>query len=241
MDNHFKEKERADKLAAQFARKEGFNAFLTEYRVKKILEYLKGKKTLLDIGCSYGRIAKMLSPFFKKIVAVDGSNDLISQAIKENSAENISYIASLIEDFKLEEKFDAVLLSFILEHVAEPTEVIRKASGFLKEKGILFLMVPNAESLHRRVGKSMGLIKELNELTSQDVSHGHRRVYTMEGISKEVISAGLKINDMGTYFIKPFSNAQMESVDGKICDALYEISNDIKGLGSMIFVSASLK
>ena len=135
--------------------------------------------------------------------------------------------------------FDVVLLSFILEHVAESNEVLQKAAQFLKDDGILFIMVPNAESLHRRIGKAMGIIKKLNELTPQDINHGHRRVYNLDKITKEIEGAGLKINDIGTFFIKPLSNSQMEELDPKICDALYEVGKDIQGLGSMIFVSAS--
>jgi len=229
------EKTRAEKFSKGFAQKEGFNAFMGRYRIKTILDNCSGRKTLLDIGCSFGKIAKELSPFFEKIVAVDGSEELINQAKRENSAPNISYKISLAEELDLQERFDAVLLSFVLEHVADPLTVLKKAASFLNDKGILFVMVPNAESLHRRVGKAMNQIKELDELTPTDINHGHRRVYTLDKFSKDVEKAGLKVKKIGTFFIKPFSNSQMEQFDIKICDALYEVGKDLPGLGSMIY------
>lgn len=236
------EKKRAKRFSRQFARKKGFNVFMGRYRIKTILEYCRGRnKKLLDLGCSYGRIAKALSPYFKRIVAVDGSKTLINQAKKENRASNIYYHVSLVENLDIKEKFDVVLLSFILEHVANPQIILRKASKFLKKKGVLFIMVPNAESLHRRIGKAMGIIKKLNELTPTDINHGHRRVYTLKTIVKDIRRAGLKINKKGTFFIKPLSNKQMGKFDLKICDALYEIGKDLQGLGSMLFVLASRK
>ena len=102
-------------------------------------------------------------------------------------------------------------------------------------------MVPNAESLHRRIGKEMGIIKKLDELTPTDKRHGHRRVYTLKRIVRDVEKAGLRINKKGTFFIKPFSNSQMEKIDPKICDALYEVGKGLQDLGSILFISASCK
>src|SRR3990167_1220965 len=151
--NIIEEKKRAGKFSSQFALKKGFNVFMGRYRIRTILDNCKKRGTLLDLGCSYGRIAKALSFDFKSIVAVDVSDALINQAKKENTVRNISYHVSLIEDLEIKSKFDVVLLSFILEHVAEPQKILKKATQFLKSKGVLFIMVPNAESLHRRVGK----------------------------------------------------------------------------------------
>ncbi|OHA71303.1 MAG: hypothetical protein A3H01_01580 [Candidatus Wildermuthbacteria bacterium RIFCSPLOWO2_12_FULL_40_9] len=239
--NIIEEKKRAGKFSSQFALKKGFNVFMGRYRIRTILDNCKKRGTLLDLGCSYGRIAKALSFDFKSIVAVDGSDALINQAKKENTVRNISYHVSLIEDLEIKSKFDVVLLSFILEHVAEPQKILKKATQFLKSKGVLFIMVPNAESLHRRVGKAMGIIKKLDELTITDINHGHRRVYTLKTLEKEIGSVGLNINKKGTFFIKPFSNKQMEKFDPKICDAFYEVGKDLQGLGSMLFVLASRK
>jgi 2-polyprenyl-3-methyl-5-hydroxy-6-metoxy-1,4-benzoquinol methylase len=236
------ERERAKKLSRQFSKKSGFNVFMGKYRIKTILDHCKGKqRTLLDLGCSYGRIARALSSHFKRIVAVDGSEELITIAKKENSAKNISYQVSLVEDLNLKEKFDVVLLSFILEHAAGPKGILKKAAQFLKKNGTLFVMVPNAESLHRRVGKAMGIIKKLDEVTPTDIKHGHRRVYTLDKLTKDIKGAGLKINRKGTFFIKPLSNKQMERFDPKICDALYEVGKDLQGLGSMLYILASCK
>ena len=237
----FCEEKRAKKFSKQFAQKKGFNVFMSRYRIKTILEHCDRHGTLLDLGCSFGRIAKALSPFFKKIVAVDGSQVLINQAKKENRASNIFYHVSLVENLDLKEKFDVILLSFILEHVANPRIILKKASRFLKGKGILFIMVPNAESLHRRVGRALGIIKRLDGLTPIDINHGHRRVYTLKKLVKDIKGAGLKINRKGTFFIKPLSNKQMEKFDPKICDAFYKVGKDLQGLGSMLFVSTSRK
>lgn len=229
------EKTRASKFSKGFYEQENFNSFMGKYRIETILDNCSGRKTLLDIGCSFGKIAKDISPYFEKIVAVDGSEELIKKAKEENSAPNITYKVFLFEELELDERFDVILISFVLEHVADPINILKKATKFLNEDGILFIMVPNAESLHRRVGKAMGEIKELDELTLKDIKHGHRRVYSIKKLSKDIEQAGLKIEKIGTFFIKPLSNSQMEQFDVKICDAFFEVGKDLPGLGSMIY------
>ena len=234
------EEQRIKSFSHKFKEKIGFNnTVLNKYRIKKILEHCSGKQTLLELGCGYGRITKSLAPYFSKITAVDGSQDLINMAKQENSSANISYISSLIETLELDEKFDLVLLCCVLEHVLDPQQVLKKSASFLKDNGSLLIIVPNCRSLHRRIGKQLGIIKELNELNASDREYGHRRVYSLEELSKDIKQAGLNIDKKHSFFIKPLSNNQMEQIDPKICDALYEVSKDIDNLGSMLFVSAS--
>ena len=92
---------------------------------------------------------------------MDGSRELIERAKQRLAGvDNVAYACSLIEDFNSDEKFDVVLLSFILEHVLNPVDVIKKAALSCKPGGCLFIIAPNAESLHRRVGQKMGVLGE---------------------------------------------------------------------------------
>jgi 2-polyprenyl-3-methyl-5-hydroxy-6-metoxy-1,4-benzoquinol methylase len=233
------EKQRLESIARYFSMKDGFNGYMNKYRVSKILELCVGK-TVLDIGSADAFMAEALSPFFKRIVAVDGSTELINRAkARLGDLSNIELINMLAEDFDTSEKFDLVLLSFVLEHVVNPVAVLEKAATFIAPKeGSMFVMVPNARSLHRRVGVALGILSELDALSDEDRKQGHRRVYTEEKLRAHLESASLHVLEIGTFFIKPLSNPQMEQLDTKIADAFFNISRDLPGLGSMIYAKA---
>lgn len=235
------EKERLEKIAEHFSMLDGFNGYMTKYRVDAILKNCP-RGTMIDFASADAIMAEALYPFYDRIVCVEGSQILIDKAKNRlSNVKNIYFVCSLIEEFTTDEKFDVVLLSFILEHVEDPVSILKKVKTFIKPNGCLFVMVPNAESLHRRVGKAMGLIPKLNSLNESDIRQGHRRVYNLNELVAEGEMAGLKIQTKGSFFLKPMSNPQMEKIDKSISDALYEVSLDVDekiNLGSMIFFKA---
>lgn len=234
------ERERLETIAEHFSMKDGFNGYMNKYRVSKILELCQGD-SVLDLGSADVFMAEALSPFFKEIVSVDGSKELIERArARLGNETNITLVNSLIEEFDTPRKFDLVLLSFILEHVADPVQVAAKALTFVKPGGSMLVMVPNARSLHRRVGVALGLLSKVDDFSEEDIRQGHRRVYTEELLCHELTQAGAHIETSGTFFIKPLSNPQMEQLGTRVADAFFEVSRDLPGLGSMIFVKCSL-
>lgn len=118
-------------------------------------------------------------------------------------------------------------MSGILEHVEDPISVLKKYKKFVNENGYIVIVVPNAESIHRRVGKIMGIISDLHELTKQDIEVGHKRYYDLKMLRKDIIKSGLKIESVGGIFFKPLSNKQMEMFNSKIIDAFYELGKQL--------------
>lgn len=239
MSTLLEERERLETIATHFSMKDGFNGYMNKYRVSKILELCRGE-SVLDLGSADVFMAEALSPFFKTIVSVDGSKELIDRArARLGKDTNITLVNSLIEEFDTPQKFDLVLLSFILEHVTDPVAVAARALSFVKPGGSMMVMVPNARSLHRRVGVALGLLSKVDDFSEEDIRQGHRRVYTEELLCDELRQAGANIEISGTFFIKPLSNPQMEQLGTELADAFFEVSRDLPGLGSMIFVKCT--
>jgi 2-polyprenyl-3-methyl-5-hydroxy-6-metoxy-1,4-benzoquinol methylase len=237
------EHKRIEKVAQRFKIAEGFNGKLYKYRLE-ILTSLIGKKrnSVLELGCGDGIVTAFLAKKFKRIVSVDGSAAYIKRARKIIGAEkNILFIKSLFENFSTTEKFDCVLCLYILEHVREPIKILRKAKKFLKDNGYLIIFVPNKESLHRRMGKALGLIKKLGDITKIDRFAGHRRVYDLKLFKSHIRKAGLECIEAGGCFIKPLSNRQMAFWNDKICDALFEIGRDFPEMCSEIYAKCIIK
>lgn len=239
MSTLVEERQRLEDIAGHFSMKDGFNGYMNKYRVSKILELCRGD-SVLDLGSADVFMAEALSPFFMQIVSVDGSKELIERArARLGKDTNITLVHSLIEEFNTSQRFDLVLLSFILEHVVDPVAVAAKALTFAKPGGAMLVMVPNARSLHRRVGVALGLLSKVDDFSEEDIRQGHRRVYTEELLCDELKQAGATIETSGTFFIKPLSNPQMEQLGTKVADAFFEVSRDLPGLGSMIFVKCT--
>jgi 2-polyprenyl-3-methyl-5-hydroxy-6-metoxy-1,4-benzoquinol methylase len=232
-----------------------FEMTLMKYQLKNLLDLGKGQSTL-DLGCNDGLITKELCKRFSRVVGVDASQTHI-EAARRRVPEAVFHIA-LIEEFDPgDEFFDTIYMLNLLEHLDNPVEALKRVKSWLSPHGYVIIHVPNALSLSRRIGQKMGLISNLYELTSQDIEGGHKRFYDSQSLEQDIIASGLKVESMGSIFLKPFSNPQMEwfvnceawkqgsrgwggedkTVDWreKLCDALYEMAKELPQYSSPIW------
>jgi hypothetical protein len=88
----------------------------------------------------------------------------------------------------------------------------------------MFLAVPNAEVLNRRLGHLAGLLDDMATLSENDLLLGHKRYYTVGSLTNEVRRAGCRIERIEGIYLKPFTTAQIVSLqlDRRIIDALCE-------------------
>jgi hypothetical protein len=66
----------------------------------------------------------------------------------------------------------------------------------------------------------LGAVTELND---DDRRIGHRRVYTRDALVEDVEASGLRVEHAGGVYLKPLSNAQVESWPEELIQAFYEV------------------
>jgi 2-polyprenyl-3-methyl-5-hydroxy-6-metoxy-1,4-benzoquinol methylase len=185
-----------------------YNSILGYYQVQSCLEFAHGP-AVLDLPCGDGLLTSMFSQHFARVVGVDASSAHLAQA--RARLPEVEFHEALIEELELDEKFDSVFMLNILEHVADPTMVLRKAASFLKDDGVLIVHVPNARAVNRRLAVLMGTLESCEELSPFDINvAGHRRSYTVETLTADIREAGLKTAATGGVFYKSLSTPQMD-------------------------------
>ncbi len=219
------ERGRLSKIAKTFSMGTGFNGRLEKYRILSIKENIKGSH-ILDVGCADGFMARALAPHFSHITAIDGSEKLIARA-KALRLKNVDFIWTLFEEYKPTRKFDSVILSDILEHISDPIALLKSARRWVKDSGRIVILCPNANSVHRHIGVLAGMLKSIHSLNATDRRVGHRRVYDIQLLTRDLKRAGLKVTKFGGMFFKPLSNDQMGKLDDKVIEAFYEVGKSL--------------
>ncbi len=232
--NKKEEIERIGAVASWFSTKKGFDGKILKYTAKALLPFCKGPR-ILELGCADGSMTETLVDNFMDVVAVDGSESLIEVA-KKNIKGNVTFCCALFEEFEPQGTFNTIIMTHVLEHVIDPVLLLSRAKKWLEENGTILICVPNATSLHRKIGKSMGLINELADLSETDVKVGHRRIYSIDTLKKDIQKANLTIETWGGIFLKPRPNSIMESWDDNVLDALYEAGIELPTYCSEIYV-----
>jgi len=127
--------------------------------------------------------------------------------------------------YQTEQRFDIIVLGFILEHVDDPKLILKRFKQFLKPGGKMYVTVPNAEVLNRRLGNLAGLLPDLQELSDNDLLLGHKRYYTVKTLTEDILAAGYDIERMEGIYLKPLATKQIISLnlDTRIIQSLCEI------------------
>jgi len=192
---------------------------------KRIAHAVKDPRAVLDLGLGHGFATEIFSDGSGRHVVLEGSPAVI-QNFKLRFPDNRSeVIETYFEQFDTEERFDLIVMGFILEHVHDPLLILNRFRKFLAPAGKLFVAVPNAEVMNRRLGHLAGMLPDMEALSENDLILGHKRYFTVDTLTKLVSEAGYKIEKLEGIYLKPFATSQILSLnlDHKIIQALCEM------------------
>jgi 2-polyprenyl-3-methyl-5-hydroxy-6-metoxy-1,4-benzoquinol methylase len=168
------------------------------------------KPRLLELGCSDGYMTSLLNVIASDHVVVEAAPEFI-EAARKAVPESVTFVQALFEEYAPDRLFDLVVMSFILEHVADPRELIARARRWLNpDTGRIVAIVPNIRAFSRQLGRAIGVVGELNEITPSELAHGHRRSYDRISFDRDVEGGGAEILARGGLVVKPFANTQMD-------------------------------
>ncbi len=110
-----------------------------------IVKKLKRGMTVLEFGCSYGRMTRYMKEALDcNVYIVEYDSEAYERAIKyaEDGICGDIQKYEWVTKFK-DIKFDAIIFADVLEHLSEPVEVLKTAGNMLAEGGKVLISVPN--------------------------------------------------------------------------------------------------
>jgi SAM-dependent methyltransferase len=201
------------------------NEILLKWYPQRILHHAKEAGSLLELGLGHGYTADIFSRYFSPHIVIDGSHAVIENFRKKYPDCTAEIVESFFEEYDGDRQFDLIVMGFILEHVDDPVRVMAHFKKFLAPGGRMFIAVPNAEVLNRRLGHIAGLLPDVLALSENDHLLGHKRYYTVDSLKADVKKAGYQVERMEGIYLKPVTTAQMLSLnfDKKIINAFCEV------------------
>lgn len=115
--------------------------------IRKLRKWQK-KKTpgFLDVGCGTGWTTHHYSQAGYDVTGLEPSKVRAEFAREQYG---LKILSDYVENVSLEKKYDTIMFRHIIEHFADPGEVVRKVKDVLKDDGFLFVIVPNINCLGR--------------------------------------------------------------------------------------------
>lgn len=110
-------------------------------RLKYLKPYLKEKIKVLEVGCSSGFMLLPLVDLGHECFGVEPSG-VFSEFVKTKNIPVYNSVDEL-ESTNNSNKFDLIMHFFVLEHISNPIDFLKKQLSFLKPGGNIIFEIPN--------------------------------------------------------------------------------------------------
>lgn len=157
----------------------------------------------LELGLGHGYTIHRFEDICDEHVVIEGAPSVISHFRANNPGYRGTIVEGFFETCMPEGKFDLIVMGFVLEHVDDPVMILSRYRSFLAPGGRLFVAVPNAKSLNRRLGVEMGMIPDIYALNETDLTLGHQRNYCLQTLSADARQAGYDVTLSEGIYLKP--------------------------------------
>jgi SAM-dependent methyltransferase len=116
--------------------------FGADFSLRAIAGLLDPQWTVGDLGCGTGQMAAALAPFVARVIAVDGSAEMLQAARRRlRGAENVETRRGELEALPIDPgTLDAAVLVLVLHHVPAPETVLAEAARALTTGGRVMIV-----------------------------------------------------------------------------------------------------
>ncbi|MFV0397010.1 MAG: class I SAM-dependent methyltransferase [Bacteroidales bacterium] len=132
---------------------------------------------ILDFGCGDGNISFQLAHEGYHVTAIDLSKEAIQQDRILHSHPNVTYECKSIEEFSMEEHFDIVVCSEVLEHTINPLSVLRSLVSILFKNGFFIITIPNGFG-----PREMFVTKPVQRMMRDKQSYSYKVITTIKRV-----------------------------------------------------------
>lgn len=164
-----------------------------EEKYARVSERLSPRSQILEIGCHSGYFSHYLIQQNHQVIGIERNEE----AAKVARAAGISVWVKDIESpefiSSISEKFDAILLMDVLEHLIDPEGTLNRLQSLLTEKGKILITAPNIA--YWAVRKNL-LLGRWDYTDGGILDNTHLHFYTARTWKELVEKAGYEIQDL---------------------------------------------
>jgi len=180
-------------------------------RILKRLPHSR-QQSLLELGLGHGFTTSLFSKCFASHTVLEGSEVVIELFKKNYPDSRVELKQTFFEEFDDDKTYDVIVMGFILEHVDDPVRIVKQYRKFLKPDGRLFVAVPNAKSLNRRLGLALGKINNIYDLNANDHALGHQRQFCRDTLKALLTDNGYQVIMEEGIYLKPLPLGYMANM-----------------------------
>lgn len=188
-----------------------------------ILDLVGGNKRILDVGCSTGYLGAVLVDRGCSVVGIEIDPEAAAAAgsrlerVVVGDLQTMDLAAELADD-----AFDVVIFGDVLEHVTDPSSVLRSAQSLLHPSGSVVISIPHVAHGDVRLALLSGKWNYTNLGLLDDT---HVRFYTRDTLMQLLRESGFVATDVRRTVVDLFGtelDVKPEDFDAEVIDRILE-------------------
>lgn len=225
----------------------GFESVQAGYRKRLLLELLDRQRPrrVLEVGCGLDTLANYWTDAERFVIVEPGAR-FASEARRCTAGRaDVEVVEDTLEGAvgQLRGDFDLILLSSLLHEVVDGEALLAATRELAGTTALVHVNVPNARSFHRLLALEMGLLSDVQAISGLQQQLQQHRTFDLDTLAATVEAQGFDVVETGSYFVKPFTHAQMQQLldegflSPQMLDGLWGLTKHLPGAGSEIFVN----
>ncbi len=164
--------------------------------IKKLLNRMSGKGTILDAGCGAGRFDGMLAAAGHTVLGIDQSAKILARAREHYPLEShpgLNYRKMGLQEMDFHEEFDVLVCIDALEHVCPEDRpgIMKNFSAALKPGGLLYMTIDTIDKEEIQQAYERAKAQGLPVVYGEVVDRVEGNLSQVLGLDPHVLPAGL--------------------------------------------------
>ena len=180
--------------------------------IDSVKKYVPNHSRIIDVAAAQGNFSLRLAELGYVVTWNDLRAELADYVKIKYETGDIDYLVGNCFDLNLQENFDAVLITEIIEHVAHPDEFLYKISTLIKPGGYIIMTTPNGEYIRNSLPKFSDCpdASIFENIQFKPDADGHIFLLHRDEIVDLVKKAGLILKEL-YLFTNPLTNGHMKT------------------------------
>ena len=157
---------------------------------QKVIQLVGKQKRVLDVGCGTGSLAKEMNKNHCEVTGIELDDDSADVAQMYCKVLIRGDVESIELDKEFYNYFDVIIFADVLEHLKDPSSVLKRFIKYLKDDGFLIISLPNIANWRIRLKLLFG---NFNYENHGILDENHLRFFTKKNTIKLISNAGLRI------------------------------------------------
>jgi ubiquinone/menaquinone biosynthesis C-methylase UbiE/DNA-binding MarR family transcriptional regulator len=121
--------------------------FGESFHLHALLTLIDSTSVVGDLGCGTGELTALVAPHVAKVIAVDGSSDMLDAARRRlGDLPNVEFRNGTLEGLPIDHsQLDIALMALVLHHLPDPGRALAECARVLKSRGraLIIDMLPH--------------------------------------------------------------------------------------------------